>query len=258
MKLTLLPSTPLCNVINISVANIVFANFFGKMFNVPLKTDEHSHGLITEWEFFETTGAIFTFLFFNGDEGSGLKLKNGTQQAYDQLEQLLKLNVTAVKDLGGIDKAIDDLKNQKGFVKLYGDNLIRRMLKAGYSIDSVVVQILLTSTGTANLSTQVHSPVSLAHFFQFPQILDLFLSPEYADDWKAVKQLAKSNNADSLATLTRYVMEAMRISSAAAGVTRTLAHDTAIQDGPNRVTFNTGETMFIDLVPPTPPQKKSP
>jgi linoleate 10R-lipoxygenase len=128
------------------------------MVSVPLKTDETPHGLLTEWEFFEATGAIFTFLFFNGDEGSGLKLKNGTQQAYDQLVQLLKVNVTAVKDLGAIDKAIDDLKHETGFVKLYGDNLIRRMLKAGYSIDSIIVQILLTSTGNANLSTQVSNP----------------------------------------------------------------------------------------------------
>lgn len=125
------------------------------MFNFPLKTDETPHGLVTEWELFEAIGAIFTFLFFNGDEGSGLKLKNGTLQAYQQLSELVKLNVTAIKDLGDLDKAIDDLTEPNGFLKLYGNNLIRRMLAEGYSIDSVVVQILLTSTGMINLSPQV-------------------------------------------------------------------------------------------------------
>jgi len=133
----------------------VFANFFGKMFNFPLKTDETPRGLITEWELFEAVGAIFTFLFFNGDEASGLKLKNGTLQAYEQVSQLVKLNVTAVKALGDLDKAAYDLEHKSGFMRLYGDNLIRRMLKDGYSIDSVVTQILITSTGMINLSPQV-------------------------------------------------------------------------------------------------------
>lgn len=80
------------------------------------------------------------------------------------------------------------------------------------------------------------------------------MSPEYADDWKAVKELAKLNDSASLAKLTRYVMEAMRISSAAAGVTRTVANDIVVQDGLNKVTFTAGETMFIDLVfPPNRP-----
>ena len=125
------------------------------MFNFPLKTDETPHGLITEWELFEAMGAIFTFLFFNGDEASGLKLKNGTLQAYEQVSQLDKLNVTAVEALGELDKATYDLENRSGFMRLYGDNLIRRMLKNGYSVDSVVTQILLTSTGMINLSPQV-------------------------------------------------------------------------------------------------------
>jgi hypothetical protein len=67
----------------------------------------------------------------------------------------VKLNVTAIKALGDLDKAIDDLEHPGRFLGLYGDNLIRRMLKEGYSIDSVVVQILLSSAGMINLSPQV-------------------------------------------------------------------------------------------------------
>jgi hypothetical protein len=67
----------------------------------------------------------------------------------------LKVNVTKVKLAGGLDKAIDDIKNPKGFLHLYGDNLIRRMLKDGNSIDDIVAQALLTSTGVINISPQV-------------------------------------------------------------------------------------------------------
>ena len=138
-----------------SVGNIAFVNFFAKLFNFPLKNSENPRGLLTEQELFEILGAIFTFLFFNGDEGSGLKLKNGTVDAYNQVSELLKLNVTAVKDLGVIEKVVEDAENPKGFLHLYGDNLIRRMLKDGYSVDNIVIQILLTSTGVINLSPQV-------------------------------------------------------------------------------------------------------
>ena len=104
---------------------------------------------------FETFGAIFTFLFFNGDEDSGYKLKQGTLKAYKQVSELLKVNVTVIKDTGVIDKVIDDIKEPAGFLHLYGDSLIRRWLKDGTSVDDVVAQIMLTCTGTANLSPQV-------------------------------------------------------------------------------------------------------
>lgn len=131
-------------------------NFFARLFNFPLKNKETPRGLLTEQELFEILGAIFTFLFFNGDEGSGLKLKTATVDAYNQVSELLKINVNIVKDLGALDKAVDDIKHPKGFLHMYGDNLIRRMLKDGYSVDNIVAQILLTSTGVINLSPQVY------------------------------------------------------------------------------------------------------
>jgi hypothetical protein len=89
-----------------------------------------------------------------------LKLKSATVSAYAQVSQLVKLKVEEIKLLGKLDEAVDDLKNPKGFLHLYGDNLIRRMLKDGNSVDEVVTQILLTSTGVINLSPQVRFPYS--------------------------------------------------------------------------------------------------
>ena len=140
---------------NGSVGNIAFVNFFARMFKFPLKNAKTPTGLITEEELFETLGAIFTFLFFNGDEASGLKLKTGAFSAYEQVSQLVKLKVEEIKVLGKLDEVIDDLKHPKGFLHLYGDNLIRRMLKDGNSVDEIVTQIFITSTGVINLSPQV-------------------------------------------------------------------------------------------------------
>jgi linoleate 8R-lipoxygenase/9,12-octadecadienoate 8-hydroperoxide 8R-isomerase len=155
-----LESTPRVNLADGSVGNIAIVNFFARLFNFPLKTAETPGGLLTQEELFEILGAIFTFLFFNGDEGSGLKLKSATVSAYAQVSQLVKLKVEEIKLLGKLDEAVDDLKNPKGFLHLYGDNLIRRMLKDGNSVDEVVTQILLTSTGVINLSPQVRFPYS--------------------------------------------------------------------------------------------------
>src|SRR5271170_4465548 len=142
-----------------SVGNIAIVNFFARLFNFPLKNAQTPGGLITQEELFEILGAIFTFLFFNGDEASGLKLKSATVSAYAQVSQLVKLKVEEIKVLGKLDAVVDDLKNPKGFLHLYGDNLIRRMLKDGNSVDEIVTQILLTSTGAINLSPQVLPPL---------------------------------------------------------------------------------------------------
>jgi hypothetical protein len=159
MRLESIPPRSGINFANGSVGNIAIVTFFARLFNFPLKTAETPGGLLTQEELFEILGAIFTFLFFNGDEGSGLKLKSATVSAYAQVSQLVKLKVEEIKLLGKLDEAVDDLKNPKGFLHLYGDNLIRRMLKDGNSVDEVVTQILLTSTGVINLSPQVPSPL---------------------------------------------------------------------------------------------------
>jgi hypothetical protein len=71
------------------------------------------------------------------------------------VSELLKIKINIIKDLGEVDKAVDNIKNPKGFLHLYGDNLIRRMLKDGNSVEDIIVQILITSTGVVNLSPQV-------------------------------------------------------------------------------------------------------
>jgi len=138
------------------VANIAFVNFFARLFNFPLKNQQTPGGLITEQELFKILGDIYTFLFSNGDEVSGLKLKSATVSEYNRVAELLKIKVTAIKALGDLDKAVDDLKTPKdSFMHLYGDYLIRRMLKDGNSVNDIVTQILVTSTGVLNLSPQV-------------------------------------------------------------------------------------------------------
>lgn len=138
-----------------SVGNMVFSNFFAQLFNFPIKTTETPHGLITEEELFEILGAIFAFLFFNFDEVSGMKISNGTIAAYKQISELLKINIAKVSAEGAIEASVDKHKAGDTFMHLYGDNLIRRMLKDGNSVDSIIIQILLTSSGVGNFSPQV-------------------------------------------------------------------------------------------------------
>ena len=119
------------------------------MFNIPIKTDKTPHGLVTEQQLFEGLGVIFTYLFFNGDEAAGLWLKTTAFGAYKNLAELLKLNINKIKLEGKFGDKIGH-KEGDGFMQLYGDNLIRKMLKDGYSVDDVIIQILLTAAGVAN------------------------------------------------------------------------------------------------------------
>jgi cytochrome P450 len=87
-------------------------------------------------------------------------------------------------------------------------------------------------------------------------MMDMYLSDEYAADWKAIVALANSEDTDaSRKALTRYVMEAMRITTSAAGVSRKVANDIVIQDGDRQVSLKAGDMLFADLV--TPPSSFS-
>jgi linoleate 8R-lipoxygenase/9,12-octadecadienoate 8-hydroperoxide 8R-isomerase len=119
------------------------------MFNIPIKTDKTPRGLVTEQQLFEGLGVIFTYLFFNGDEATGLWLKSAAFMAYKKLADLLKLNINKIKAEGKLRETRGH-KEGEGFLQLYGDNLIRKMLKDEYSVDDVVTLILLTAAGVAN------------------------------------------------------------------------------------------------------------
>lgn len=126
-----------------------FARFWAGMFNIPVKTEKTPHGLVTEEQLFEGLGVIFTYIFFNGDEATGLWLKSTAFMAYNKLAQLLKLNINKIKAEGKLGERLSHTEGD-GFMQLYGDTLIRKMLKDGYSVDDVITQILVTAAGVAN------------------------------------------------------------------------------------------------------------
>ena len=79
-------------------------------------------------------------------------------------------------------------------------------------------------------------------------MLDLYLSPEYHEDWMEIVRLSRLNDEDSHSKLTRYVMEACRLCSAAPGVARTVTKNTTITNGDKQVICKPGDTVFVDLV----------
>jgi cytochrome P450 len=80
--------------------------------------------------------------------------------------------------------------------------------------------------------------------------MDLYLSEEYHKDWLEIIRLSKLEDTDSIHKLTRYIMEAMRITSSAAGVSRVCAKDIVVADGDRKVACSAGDMVFIDLVFP--------
>ena len=78
--------------------------------------------------------------------------------------------------------------------------------------------------------------------------MDLYLSDEYAKDWNDIVTLAQKDDEASRRLLTRYVLEAIRISSAAPGVSRKVAKDIVVSDGAEQVDLKAGDMLFVDLV----------
>jgi cytochrome P450 len=83
-------------------------------------------------------------------------------------------------------------------------------------------------------------------------MIDMYLSDEYAQDWNDIVTLANSEDTEATRNkLMRYVMEAMRITTSAAGVSRKVVNDIVVQDGENSVSLKAGDMLFADLVPPS-------
>jgi hypothetical protein len=136
---------------------MVHVDFSARMLNLPLKTKEEPLHPFTEQEMYGMLAILFGFVFLNNDETQAFKVRQLSTQACNALGPLVKLNVEQVSVGGWITKLADEVI-QEGFLRAYGNSLIRRFLKSGMSIeDAVWCMIPTAAAGTANAAQQVNT-----------------------------------------------------------------------------------------------------
>jgi linoleate 10R-lipoxygenase len=111
----------------------VHIQFVAALFGIPLKDDED------EKEFYDRLILLFGYVFLPRDEVHGFALKGAIVEAYKSLDHEIKSNVAKVS-LGG---KLMELMNGDTALKSYGIHLIRRLLKAGKSVEEVATDIVL-------------------------------------------------------------------------------------------------------------------
>ena len=136
---------------------MVHVRFVAQFFSFPLKENGllSSKEPLTEKQMYDILSALFGYVFLDKDETASFKLRVAVMEAYKLLSELVKANVALVSHGGKVKSWADGL-HPDGFLDSYGNNLIRRLVKAGKSIDAIVTDILPTAAAsTANQGQQV-------------------------------------------------------------------------------------------------------
>ena len=134
---------------------MVHVHFVAQLFDLPLKTDKKPHYPFTEKQLYDILAVLFAYVFLDRDEAVSFKLRKIATKACEALCTLVKFNVREVSVGGFIKKLADNFK-EDGFLDSYGNAFIRRLLKAGKSVDEITWIIMPTAAAaTANQGQQV-------------------------------------------------------------------------------------------------------
>lgn len=136
---------------------MVHVNFVAQLFDLPLKTEKNPRYPFTEKQLYDILALLFGYVFLDRDEASSFKIRKIAAKACEALSTIVKFNVKEVS-FGGYFKKLSDNFKEDGFLNNYGNDFIRRLLKAGKSVDEITWIIMPTAAAsTANQGQQVRS-----------------------------------------------------------------------------------------------------
>ncbi|KAI9867741.1 MAG: hypothetical protein M1813_008541 [Trichoglossum hirsutum] len=217
---------------------MVPVHFVSQVFSLPLKTDEHPHGIFTEYEMYMTLAVCFTYIFLDVDPAKHFQLREAATALAQQLAKLVTLNVKDVEDDTIFEKLLSQFKPVRKELADYGVHMIKRLLVGGKSAEDVVWEVIPTAVaGNANQGQA------------FAHLLDLYLSePYYTKHWHEVVALSRANTPDANHNLRKYVLEGMRLNPQAFGVLRRVENDgLTIKDGGRTISPRKGDKLFTSF-----------
>ncbi|KAH0559961.1 hypothetical protein GP486_003520 [Trichoglossum hirsutum] len=220
------------------VGNVVPVHFVSQLFSLPLKTEEHPHGVFTEYEMYMTLAVCFAYIFLDADPGMHFQLREAALTLSQQLGKLVTLNVKDVEDDTLIEKVLSQFKPVRKELADYGVHMIKRLLAGGKSVEDVVWEVIPTAVaGCANQGQA------------FAHLLDLYLSePYYAKHWKEIVALSRANTPDAEHKLRKYALEGMRLNPQAFGLLRLVENDgLTIKDGERTISPRKGDKIFTSF-----------
>lgn len=221
------------------VGNPSHAIFNAKMWHIPLKAADDINPIgITVEQLYLALSVMFAYVFLDLDTARSFKLRLGAKGSGNALAKLIRIVCEAVKADSYLH--VSDLFRMGHAGKLMGDfgtRLLRRMFEGGKSVDDVVWAII--PTAAAATATQAQ---------HFGQMIDLYLSDEYAHHWTAIQACAWSDSKADFEKLKGYALEANRLRPAAFGLLRKSRVDTVVDDRGREVAVAVDDTLYTDFV----------
>jgi linoleate 10R-lipoxygenase len=129
------------------VSNIAHVYFAANVFSLPLKTENHVHGIYTEHELYMVLAVLFTVIFFDIDPAKSFPLRQVGYTLSQQIGKLVEANVKAVDATGLVAGVADPIFQNHDALKDYGVHMVRRLLESGLSTYDVAWSQILPTAG---------------------------------------------------------------------------------------------------------------
>jgi linoleate 10R-lipoxygenase len=154
------------SIILCSVGNLAHVHFAANVFSLPLKTEDHPHGIYSEQEMYMVLAVLFTSIFFDLDPAKSFPLRQASRAVTQQLGKLVEANVKMVHDTGWIAGVVDGLHQQRNYLTDYGVHMVRRLLDSGMGTSEITWSQIVPTAGAmvANQAQVVrfHDPFAVS------------------------------------------------------------------------------------------------
>ena len=217
------------------VCNVTPILWLAERFAIPLKSEEHSRGLITRAELFDMYLVLFMYQSFNVLPGSEWKMREGSLKVAPVLRKIFGYHLSTQQ--GGYKEVFNDFM-EKGTayeVKPDADRLYKQLAKSGLLAGDLIGDCIGMGAPVAGNITQ-----------QASLLIDLYLSEGYEKYKTRIVELAHQDNAAGDKELQGFVYEGMRHAGVVPGLPRVATRDVVIRDGQRGpIKVKEGQTVLI-------------
>lgn len=222
------------------ITNLVSVHFCAQIFDLPLKTDEHPHGVFSEQELYLVLAAVFVCVFFDADPVHSFEIHEIAYDACQKLGNIVQANVTSIKDTGVVSNFIQYFlaNKEETSLHMFGVRTIQTLLRSGMDVHQLVWgHILGTAGGMVPNQGQL-----------FSEMLDFYLNDPIGQKYwpDVVREAQNEDTPESDDRLMHYMLEGSRLSCGSA-VMRKVREDTQIKDGTRTLDLREQERVFVNL-----------
>lgn len=130
------------------MGNLAHCHFAANIFSLPLKSEDHPHGIYTEHEMYQLMALMFICIFFDLDPAKSFPLRLASKTLVgEQMSKVVEANVRAVSMTGWIAGIVDGKMQNKSYLTDYGVHMVRQLLATGMSVEEVTYSQIMPTAG---------------------------------------------------------------------------------------------------------------